>query len=182
MECLASPHFVTSSPCHSFLRQHPCTYSATYTQSTYSYNNIVYLHAHLERFPCDDEGSLERHLQYFLYRANGRHPLPQQQQQQQQQQHVQSSEDADHRLKPIQVSISVQAILITKLVRRRRLCYSVQCVNLLLRCKCGTPELLRLYINIYLSIYGIYIAPLQGNYSEALPAQTRAKIKVLRSL
>jgi len=32
---------------------------------------------------------------------------------------------------------------------------------------------------IYLSIYGIYIAPLQGNYSEALPAQARAKIKVL---
>ena len=28
------------------------------------------------------------------------------------------------------------------------------------------------------SIYGIYIAPLQGNYSEALPAQ--AKRKVLR--
>jgi len=27
----------------------------------------------------------------------------------------------------------------------------------------------------YLSIYGIYIAPLQGNYSEALPAQARAK-------
>src|SRR6218665_3470362 len=33
-----------------------------------------------------------------------------------------------------------------------------------------------------LSIYGIYIAPLQGNYSEALPAQARAKIKVLSSL
>src|SRR6218665_2334151 len=33
----------------------------------------------------------------------------------------------------------------------------------------------------YLSIYEIYIAPLQGNYSEALPAQARAKIKVLRS-
>ena len=29
-----------------------------------------------------------------------------------------------------------------------------------------------------LSIYGIYIAPLQGNYSEALPAQARAKRKV----
>src|SRR6218665_1035303 len=29
----------------------------------------------------------------------------------------------------------------------------------------------------YLSIYGIYIAPLQGNYSEALPAQARAKRK-----
>jgi len=26
-------------------------------------------------------------------------------------------------------------------------------------------------MSIYLSIYGIYIAPLQGNYSEALPAQ-----------
>jgi len=34
------------------------------------------------------------------------------------------------------------------------------------------------YLSIYLSIYGIYIAPLQGNYSEALPAQARAKIKV----
>ena len=34
----------------------------------------------------------------------------------------------------------------------------------------------------HLSIYGIYIALLQGNYSEALPAQARAKIKVLRSL
>jgi len=37
-------------------------------------------------------------------------------------------------------------------------------------------------LSIYLSIYGIYIALLQGNYSEALPAQARAKIKVLRSL
>ena len=35
---------------------------------------------------------------------------------------------------------------------------------------------------IYLSIYGIYIVPLQGNYSEALPAKARAKIKVLRCL
>jgi len=34
----------------------------------------------------------------------------------------------------------------------------------------------------YLSIYKIYIAPLQGNYSEALPAQAQAKIKVLSSL
>jgi len=34
-------------------------------------------------------------------------------------------------------------------------------------------------IYVYLSIYGIYIAPLQGNYSEALPAQARAKWKVL---
>jgi len=33
-----------------------------------------------------------------------------------------------------------------------------------------------------LSIYEIYIAPLQGNYSEALPAHAQAKIKVLRSL
>src|SRR6218665_935972 len=39
-----------------------------------------------------------------------------------------------------------------------------------------------LQVSIYLSIYEIYIAPLQGNYSEALPAQARAKIKVLRSL
>src|SRR6218665_1599564 len=36
--------------------------------------------------------------------------------------------------------------------------------------------------SIYLSICEIYVAPLQGNYSEALPAQARAKIKVLRSL
>ena len=34
----------------------------------------------------------------------------------------------------------------------------------------------------YISIYGIYIAPLQGNYSEALPDQARAKRKVLRRL
>jgi len=34
----------------------------------------------------------------------------------------------------------------------------------------------------YLSVYEIYIAPLQGNYSEALPAQARAKIKVLSVL
>src|SRR6218665_755929 len=33
-----------------------------------------------------------------------------------------------------------------------------------------------------LSIYGIYIAPLQGNYSEALSAQAWPKIKILRSL
>jgi len=32
----------------------------------------------------------------------------------------------------------------------------------------------------YLSIYEIYIAPLQGNYLGALPAQARAKIKVLK--
>ena len=30
---------------------------------------------------------------------------------------------------------------------------------------------------VYLSIYGIYIAPLQGNYLEALPAQARATNK-----
>jgi len=35
---------------------------------------------------------------------------------------------------------------------------------------------------VYLSIYEIYITPLQGNYSEAPPAQCRAKIKVVRSL
>src|SRR6218665_2090878 len=34
-----------------------------------------------------------------------------------------------------------------------------------------------IYLSIYLSIYEICIAPLQGNYSEALPAQARAKIK-----
>jgi len=38
-------------------------------------------------------------------------------------------------------------------------------------------------IYIYLSIYiSIYIAPLQGNYSEALPAQARPNRRVLRSL
>src|SRR6218665_17246 len=37
-------------------------------------------------------------------------------------------------------------------------------------------------LSIYLSIYRIYIEPLQGNYSEALPAQARAKGKVLRRL
>src|SRR6218665_3241495 len=35
---------------------------------------------------------------------------------------------------------------------------------------------------IYLCIYRIYIVPLQGSYSEALPAQARAKRKVLRRL
>jgi len=34
----------------------------------------------------------------------------------------------------------------------------------------------------YLSIYGIDIAPLQGNYSEVLPAQAQAKRKVLSRL
>ena len=29
-------------------------------------------------------------------------------------------------------------------------------------------------LSIYISIYGIYTAPLQGNYSEALPAKARA--------
>jgi len=38
----------------------------------------------------------------------------------------------------------------------------------------------RKYYSIYPSIYGIYIAPFQGNYSEALPAQ--ANKKVLRRL
>src|SRR6218665_3722599 len=41
------------------------------------------------------------------------------------------------------------------------------------------------YLSIYLSIclyINLYIAPLQGNYSEALPAQARPKRRVLRSL
>jgi len=38
------------------------------------------------------------------------------------------------------------------------------------------------YLLLILSIYGIYIAPLQANYSEAFPAQARAKRKVLRRL
>ena len=37
-------------------------------------------------------------------------------------------------------------------------------------------------LSIYLSIYEIYIAPLQGNYSEAPRAQARVKIKVKRNL
>src|SRR6218665_498055 len=46
----------------------------------------------------------------------------------------------------------------------------------------GRTKAMAVGISIYLSIYGMYIALLQGNYSEALPAQARAKIKVLRSL
>ena len=38
------------------------------------------------------------------------------------------------------------------------------------------------YSSIYLAIYEIYIAPLQGNYSKALPAQARVKIKASRNL
>jgi len=41
-------------------------------------------------------------------------------------------------------------------------------------------EVKKLVKQVYLSIYGIYIAPLLGNYSEVLPAQARAKKKVLR--
>jgi len=37
-------------------------------------------------------------------------------------------------------------------------------------------------IPLKVSIYRIYIAPLQGNYSEALPAQALAKRKVIRRL
>jgi len=37
------------------------------------------------------------------------------------------------------------------------------------------------FTHFYLSIYGIYIAPLQSNYSEALPAQARTKISGFRS-
>src|SRR6218665_1629764 len=37
-------------------------------------------------------------------------------------------------------------------------------------------------VRVYLPLYEIYIAFLQGNYSEALPAQTREKSKVLSSL
>jgi len=37
-------------------------------------------------------------------------------------------------------------------------------------------------ISIHLSIFRIYIAPLQGNYSEAFSAQARAKREVLRRL
>src|SRR6218665_1291085 len=48
------------------------------------------------------------------------------------------------------------------------------------KCNCFSSSVR--WSTIYLSIYGIYIAPLQGNYSEAIPAQARAKIKVLRRL
>src|SRR6218665_3197393 len=37
-------------------------------------------------------------------------------------------------------------------------------------------------ISIYFSSYGIYIAPLQDNYSEALQAQAWAKTKLFRRL
>jgi len=36
--------------------------------------------------------------------------------------------------------------------------------------------------SVFLSIYGNYIALLKGNYSKALPAQARAKRKVLSTL
>jgi len=36
--------------------------------------------------------------------------------------------------------------------------------------------------SIYLSIYEIYIAPLQGNYSEALPAQANEHITLVMRL
>jgi len=36
---------------------------------------------------------------------------------------------------------------------------------------------IELYLSVCLSIYGIYIAPLQGNYSEALPGESLAKRK-----
>jgi len=37
-----------------------------------------------------------------------------------------------------------------------------------------------IYLSIYLSIYRIYIAPLQGNYSEALLAQAPGKKEGLK--
>ena|SRR6218665_390865 len=46
----------------------------------------------------------------------------------------------------------------------------------------GTLDTTSIYLSIYLCISEIYVAPLRGNYSEALPAQAWAKIKVLRSL
>ena len=39
----------------------------------------------------------------------------------------------------------------------------------------------RRHFCLHISIYGIYIAPLQSNYSEALPAQARTKISGFRS-
>ena len=39
-----------------------------------------------------------------------------------------------------------------------------------------------IYLCRCLSVYGTYITPLQGNYSEALPAQARTKRKVLSKL
>jgi len=40
--------------------------------------------------------------------------------------------------------------------------------------RCSVSAVFKL--SIYLSIYEIYIAPLQGNYSEALPAQPKLKL------
>ena len=42
--------------------------------------------------------------------------------------------------------------------------------------------LLSIYLLTYLPIYRVYIVPLQGNYSEALPAQARSKRRVLGSI
>jgi len=38
------------------------------------------------------------------------------------------------------------------------------------------------HTHIYLSIYRIYIASLQGNYSKALPAKAQAKRKIFSRL
>ena len=48
--------------------------------------------------------------------------------------------------------------------------------------ECNTTEIQYCSLMQLISIYGIYIAPLHGNYSEAPPAQARAKKKVLRRL
>jgi len=46
----------------------------------------------------------------------------------------------------------------------------------------GLILFLSIYMHIdYISIYEIYITPLQGNYSESLPVQARTKIKVGRA-
>src|SRR6218665_522674 len=46
----------------------------------------------------------------------------------------------------------------------------------------SAPAPIGILLTFYLIIYQLIIAPLQGNYSEALPAQARTKRRVLRSL
>src|SRR6218665_2235142 len=64
------------------------------------------------------------------------------------------------------------------IIRKKEPCptYSQHLKDLLSLSKAGLQDI---YLSIYISIY---IAPLQGNYSEALPAQARPKRRVLRSI
>src|SRR6218665_3604122 len=77
-------------------------------------------------------------------------------------------------LQPSHLKFSNQAISIT--------CPSLHHVFRTI-CRLSSALFLFFTIILYLSIYIVtYIAPLQGNYSEALPAQARPKRRVLRSL